>query len=152
MINGQTFELAQFHVHTPSEHEINGARADLEVHFVHKNEKGELAVVGLLAKKGAANTVLAPFFANLPDKKDSPAVTANGATVDLAALVGNRKTYWAYEGSLTTPPCTEHVHWFVLDEPIEVSAEQIAAAKNAEHGPTARPIQPLNARHLAHTH
>lgn len=66
-------------------------------------------------------------------------------------MIGNRKAYWAYDGSLTTPPCSEHVHWFVLDEPIELSPEQIAAAKTAEHGATARPIQPLNARHLAHT-
>ena len=116
-IDGQPFELVQFHVHTPSEHEINGAPAELEIHFVHKNAKGDLAVVGLLAKKGAANPILAPFFSSLPDKTDTPPNTANGAAVDLAALIGNRKTYWAYEGSLTTPPCTEHVHWFVLDEP-----------------------------------
>lgn len=67
-VKGQAFALAQVHVHTPSEHEIKGVQTELELHFVHKNEKGELAVVGLLAKKGAANPILAPYFANMPTR------------------------------------------------------------------------------------
>jgi carbonic anhydrase len=149
VVDGNPFELVQFHVHTPSEHELEHTHTDLELHFVHKDASGATTVVALLAKRGAENAMLAPFFSHLPGRPEEGTREVSGR-IDLSALIGNRHAYWAYEGSLTTPPCSEHVHWFVLDEPIEVSAEQIAGVRTAEHGMTARPVQPLGVRHLAH--
>jgi carbonic anhydrase len=149
-IDERRYELAQVHVHAPSEHTLRGERADLEVHFVHQDAAGALAVVGLLAGRGAKNDALAPFFEHLPSGPEAGPLDLPEQTVDLGAAIGSRHAYFAYAGSLTTPPCTEHVHWFVLDEPAEVSADQLAAVRAALHGDTARSLQPRNGRHLTH--
>jgi carbonic anhydrase len=150
-VDGQRYELAQVHVHAPSEHTLRGEHADLELHFVHKEASGTLAVVALLARRGAKNQPLATFFEHLPSGPESGSIDVAGQTVDLGGAIGGRRTYFAYTGSLTTPPCTEHVRWFVLDDAAEVSAEQLAAVRAALRGDTARPVQPRNERRLAHT-
>lgn len=133
------FELLQFHFHAPSEHSILGDSAPLEIHLVHKAADGELAVVGLMANDGEANAVLKDFMVMMPAK---PGEGEKEISVDLAALVPDSPNYYTYRGSLTTPPCTEGVRWFVMKEPVSVSAEQVAALKKIV-GDNARPIQPL---------
>jgi carbonic anhydrase len=150
-IEGRRYELAQVHVHAPSEHALRGERAELEVHFVHKDASGALAVVGLLARRGAKNEALAAFFEHLPAGPEAGTVDVADQTVDLGAAIGDRRGYFAYAGSLTTPPCTEQVRWFVLDDPAEVSSEQLAAVRAAIHGDTARPVQQRNERRFTHT-
>jgi carbonic anhydrase len=129
------YELLQFHYHHPSEHLIDGKAAPLEVHLVHKNAAGNLAVVGVLFHEGAANPALATKLASIGED----------ATVDPRELLPADLGYFTYNGSLTTPPCSEGVKWLVLAQPMTASAEQIAALKKQVE-PNARAVQKVNER------
>jgi carbonic anhydrase len=143
-LNGVRYDLVQFHFHAASEHAVAGQHDPMELHLVHRNAQGGLAVVGVLLKSGGENAAYAPVFQNLPPQESQPAPVA-GATVDASQLLPAQRTYWRYNGSLTTPPCTEGVKWLVMNTPVELSDAQIAAFtaifKNDE-----RPVQPFNAR------
>jgi carbonic anhydrase len=143
-LNGVKYDLVQFHFHTASEHAIGGQHEPMEIHFVHRNAQGGLAVVGVLLKSGGENATYAPIFQNLPPQASQPAPVA-GATVDANQLLPAQRTFWRYNGSLTTPPCTEGVKWLVMNTPVEVSDAQIAAFTNIFKNDE-RPVQPFNAR------
>jgi carbonic anhydrase len=140
------WDLVQFHLHAPSEHTLDGKRYDAEIHFVHKNAKGELAVVGVLVRKGKENKLLKGFFDNAPAEAGTDPKPVAGATVDLKAILPAQTGYFTYSGSLTAPPCSEGVTWFVLKTPVEASAEQLAKFHEVTHGDTSRPVQPLGER------
>ena len=141
-LDGVPYTLAQFHFHAPSEHTVAGKRFAMETHFVHKNTKGELAVIGVLHDIGAANDALAPVFAALPKTTEEKQPLAN---FDLAAVLPKDRGMYRYAGSLTTPPCTEGVRWQVLQTPTTISEAQVKAF-NAIIKPNARPVQPIKAR------
>ena len=148
-IGGEKFELLQFHFHTPSEHQINAKSSDMEVHFVHKNAAGELAVVGVMMDKGSNSKDLQVLWDNIPAEVDKEATVA-GVTINAAALLpANTDAYYHYQGSLTTPPCSEIVNWYVLKDPIKVSDEQVAQFAKAV-GDNARPIQGMHRRFVLH--
>jgi carbonic anhydrase len=140
------WNLLQFHFHAPSEHTVDGKQYDAEVHFVHANDKGELAVVAVFVKKGKENAALKAVFDNAPSDIGTDPKPIAGATVDLNAILPPKPGYFTYDGSLSVPPCSEGVTWFVLKAPIEASAEQIAKFHEVTHGDTDRPVQPLNGR------
>jgi carbonic anhydrase len=142
------YDLAQFHFHTPSEHSVDGKLYDGELHFVHKNAAGKLAVVGVLLKKGAENPILAPIWKAAPAELTPDAVPVAGVTIDIAKLLPAQRGYFTYSGSLTTPPCTEGVRWFVLAQPQEISEAQLTRFRELTHGPTNRPVQPDNGRQV----
>lgn len=141
-IDGRKYDLLQFHFHTPSEYAINGKRYDMEVHFVHKDNKGNLGVVGIMIEEGKENAAVANIWKNLPvnegDKK-----THDGITVNAADFFPQDKSHYLLTGSLTTPPCTEGVRWHVLKTPIQFSKEQIQKFRS---------IFPMNARPIQHSH
>lgn len=143
-IDGKTYKLAQFHFHAPSEHTFDGLYAPLEVHLVHKSDDGNLAVLGILIKEGEENAALAPVFANIPAEKTEEPIEVEGS-LDVMALIPENRTTFRYNGSLTTPPCTEGVLWNVFVDTIEASREQIRAY-TVVYNDTARQIQPLNER------
>lgn len=145
--NGITYELLQFHFHSPSEHTIDGVSAPLEIHFVHQDpNSGALAVVGILLSEGEDdNEAYAAVFDHLPAQVGAP--EAAGEPIALAALLPEARAYYTYQGSLTTPPCSEIVRWLLLDTPVELSAGQIAAF-TAIYDANARPVQPLGRRDL----
>ncbi|MBW4647461.1 MAG: carbonic anhydrase [Kastovskya adunca ATA6-11-RM4] len=146
IINGEEYELLQFHFHHPSEHTVEGEAYPMEAHFVHQNRKGELAVLGVLLKEGAENQALMPVWAAIPQQK-SPEKSISGTQIDLAQMLPVERDSFRYFGSLTTPPCSEIVRWIVLEQPVEVSTAQIE--KFSKLFPlNARPIQPLNRRYL----
>jgi carbonic anhydrase len=148
-VSGQTYKLAQFHLHTPSEHLVNGKPADMELHLVHKNDKGALTVVGILFKKGKENKALAPVFANAPSEVTAEAKPVEKAELDLTQILPSKRNFYNYSGSLTTPPCSEGVNWVVLETPAEVSEAQIAKFREVTHGDTIRPAQPLGTRKVS---
>ena len=142
--DGATYNLVQFHFHAASEHAIGGAHDPMEIHLVHRNAQGGLAVVGVLLKAGAENAAYAPVLQNLPAQESQPAPVA-GATVDANTLLPTQRSYWRYNGSLTTPPCSEGVKWLVMNTPVELSEAQIAAFTSIFKN-DARPVQPFNSR------
>jgi carbonic anhydrase len=148
VLDGHTYHLAQFHVHAPSEHTVNGRSFPLELHFVHRDADGRLAVVGVLVETGAATEALAPVLAAHPTA-GGPAVPVSG-TFDPSALLplAPLRIAYRYDGSLTTPPCTEGVAWSVLFGSITVSAEQRTAITSQLAEPNHRPVQPLDGRPL----
>jgi len=155
-IGGEKFTLLQFHFHTRSEHTVNGVYYDMEMHLVHANdaylnqeEGGELAVIGVFIKEGKKNKLLADLFNNLPE---AAADSETPKKVEVLIrnyynLLPDNKQVYTYPGSLTTPGCDEIVNWFVIAEPIEMSAAQINAYRELYDGERSnRPVQPLNGR------
>lgn len=114
------------------------------MHLVHKNAKGGLAVVGVLLKGGAENPGYAAVLNNLPAAAGEPQAV-RGASVDANQLLPATRTYRRYNGSLTTPPCTEGVQWLVMNTPVALSDAQIAKVTTI-YNATARPLQPFNSR------
>ncbi len=145
-IGDKRYELLHLQFHTPSEHRINGHRSEMEVHFVHRSKEGEIAIVGLLMNAGAYNVSLAEIWKRMPARESAEQIHRN-VLINAADLLPKRKKYFRYMGSLTTPPCSEGVHWYVLDTPVTVGESQVKRLANAV-GDNARPIQALNNRLL----
>ena len=143
---GERFELLQLHFHAPSEHTVAGRERPMEVHFVHRSDAGVLAVVGVLIAEGRQNAAYAPIWEQLPAEAGAHSSLA-ALTLDVDALLPERRSVLRYTGSLTTPPCSEGVRWLVLSEPVELSPEQIAAF-SALYDHNNRPTQPLHGRSL----
>ncbi len=143
-IGNETFALKQFHFHSPSENQINGKSYPLEAHFVHTNKAGEIAVVAVLYREGRENKKLAEFWSQLPEKQHD--TKQLDKVVNAALLLPRNKAYYYFNGSLTTPPCTEGVRWFVFKKALSVSKEQIEAFSHVIHEKNNRPLQPKNAR------
>lgn len=143
-IGDQQYALLQTHFHTPSEELVNGKAYDMVWHLVHKSAEGKLAVVGVLVKSGARNATIESVITNLP-KQAGTEQAASGVGIDPATLLPTGRGYYHFMGSLTTPPCSEGVSWYVLKDPIEASPEQIKKLGSI-FGPNARPAQPLNTR------
>jgi carbonic anhydrase len=147
-VRNRSYRLVQFHFHHPSEHLVGGRRFAMEVHFVHADATGGLAVVGVLMTAGKANPVFSTIVSTMPSAagppvKADPAIDANG-------LLPAGRSYYRYAGSLTTPPCSETVDWLVLADPIAV--EEADIARFAKLFPmNARPVQPRNRRFLLDT-
>lgn len=146
---GQTWKLLQFHFHSPSEHSFDGKLMDLELHLVHQNERGELAVVGLLFQKGKENKALAQVFDKMPSEVTGEPDGDVRAAVDLASVIPSAPSYFTYMGSLTTPKCSENVHWFVLAPIAQVSEAQLEKFRSVTHTATNRPVQPLGDRKVS---
>lgn len=146
-VSGHTYELLQFHFHSPSEHKINNKYSDMEVHLVHKDQNGDLAVVGVMLEKGADNALLKSIWKNIPRDLNKPKKVA-GATANANDLLpADRTAFYHYMGSLTTPPCSEVVSWFVMKEAISLSNSQVAKLTDTV-GSNNRPVQPLHRRHV----
>lgn len=156
VINGQQFDLLQFHFHSDSEHTLNGNNYPMELHLVHRNATGGgITVLGLFLTQGAENQVLKPIFDNLSSltQKGDEVLGTSIPNFNVADLLPTNSQGFFYQGSLTTPPATEGVNWFVFQNPIEVSSTQITAfqtvgANTNENPfyPGNRPIQVLNGR------
>lgn len=142
-VGERTFELLQFHWHTPAEHEIEGARGPLEMHLVHRAADGSLMVVGVLIREGAPHDELARIFDALPETSGAQESIER---FNLARLLPHDRRSFRYNGSLTTPPFTEGVRWVVLAEPIEMAAGQIDAFRELFEEGNSREVQPVNGR------
>ena len=144
IVEGKEYKLTQFHVHTPSEHQLNGQSYDMELHFVHQDTNGKYVVLAVMIQEGKENETLVSLWRRLP--KTVGEVSAK-ESVDLQALLPSNKLFYSYSGSLTTPPCTEGVKWFVMGKSINMSKEQIQAFTQIFPN-NSRPVQPLNKRDI----
>lgn len=140
----RSYVLKQFHFHHPSEHFVEGKRFAMEAHFVHAATDG-LAVVGVLMIAGKPNAVFKKIVSTMPTE-EGPAVPADPA-IDPSRLLPMQRAYYHYEGSLTTPPCSETVDWIVLAHPIEVDEADIAGFAKL-YPANARPVQKLDRRFI----
>lgn len=145
ILNGEKYELMQFHFHEPAEHTIKGVRFPLEIHLVHVNKNGKYAVLAIMAQENTANSESFDFLENyLPLSVNE---TKNiDKYFNMNDVLPEKKQYYAYLGSLTTPPCTEDVQWFVFKVPIDVSIKMIGELRGCMPVNNYRTIQPVNGR------
>jgi carbonic anhydrase len=141
-IDGRAYDLLQFHFHRPSEEHIDGKPAAMVVHFVHKNLEGELAVLAVMLREGNENPGIKTLWTHAPPK-EGPEVVPDGVMFNPANLLPREMDFFHYDGSLTTPPCTEKVKFFILKSQVNVSKEQVSEFPFKMN---ARPIQPPNGR------
>jgi carbonic anhydrase len=139
---GDEYVLQQIHFHSPSEHTLDGVRFPMEMHMVHADKNGKLAVLGVFIKEGKENAALKHMFENLPATTKAAKLQEQ---LDIAALVPKKPRAYTYTGSLTTPPCSENVQWIMLEKPITLSPAQVAAFEKVYSGNN-RPVQPVNGR------
>lgn len=145
-IDGIFFELKQFHFHTPSENTINGKYFPMEVHLVHADYMGNIAVVAVMFQYGEAHSGIEKLWALMPAESGGKADLPEA--FNAGELLPQDLDYYRFNGSLTTPPCTEGVRWLVLKEPVSVSKSQVQAFSKVMGHPNNRPVQPLNARQI----
>ena len=142
VIDDGRYELLQFHWHVPSEHELNDKHFAMEMHFVHANAGGSLAVVGVLFEHGERSEALDPIWEAMPHSAGDEA-SVHAFMLDTILPVG--RTAYRYMGSLTTPPCSESVKWSVLSGTLPIASAQTEAFTDVV-GTNNRPIQPVNVR------
>lgn len=142
-LNNDTYVLKQFHYHTPSEHQFGGKNYPGEVHFVHANSQGNLAVTGVMLSIGNHNEALRPLIEGTlrTTQNDDEVIT----TMNLSALAPTAATSYHYSGSLTTPPCSEQVQWFVSKQPVTLASTQFAILSELYDGNN-RPVQSQGSR------
>ena len=144
VLNGHEYELKQFHFHAPSENHIDGKSYPLEAHFVHADKDGHLAVVGVMLAESGNNAVIGKLWEHMPanagDKNELP------WKIDGELLLPNDRSYYRFNGSLTTPPCSEGVTWLVMKTPVAISSAQLEAFTTVMGEDNNRPLQAINAR------
>ncbi|MBO1510114.1 carbonic anhydrase family protein [Metabacillus sp. BG109] len=140
-INGRNFDLTQFHFHAPSEHKLDGKQYPIEAHFVNKAQNGRIAVISVFFNEGAENQ----GFKKVIDSIKKGDKNTDVGEISIAAMLPTNKSYYHYLGSLTTPPLSENVEWYVMKNPVEISKTQIDAFQSY-YNSNNRDIQPLNER------
>lgn len=143
-VQGHQFVLKQFHFHSPSENTIDGRYFPLEAHYVHLDEQGNIAVVALMFEEGAVNLELEKAWNQMPGHAGDKEALKDA--INPVNLLPSDRDYYRFNGSLTTPPCSEGVNWFVLKEAVTASKAQIEKFQEIMGHPNNRPVQPLNSR------
>ena len=146
-IGDKKYNLVRISFHTPAEHTLRGQKFDLEVQLEHKAADGKIAIVSVMMKKGFANAAFNPLIAKLPQADTLEPTIVSGAFFSPQTLFPADLSYYTYTGSLTTPPCTENVDWYVLKSYVELGKDQLAAFKKILDN-NARAIQSLNTRKI----
>ena len=142
-VGQRTFALKSAHFHSPSEHLIDGASFAAEMHLVHADADGNLAVVGLLFRSGTPSPVAQEILDAAPAVGDT---VVKDFTLNSRGYVPDELGYYRYDGSKTTPPCDEPVDWYVMREPKSISPEQVDKLLALSGGPNNRPVQPVDDR------
>jgi carbonic anhydrase len=143
-VGGKKYALQQFHFHRPSEARINGKGYEMELHLVHADQEGRVAVVAVLLQRGQDNPLVHELWSDLPKEKEKEEFL-NSVQIDPARILPADRGYYTFPGSLTTPPCSENVTWFVLKHPVTVSTAEIEQFSKL-YRDDARPTQPLYGR------
>jgi len=142
---GHEYQLTGFHFHVPGEHRINGVAADMELQLEHRDHRGRIAVVAVPMNVGRRmNSTLSRIWDHIPSG-EGQRFYGRQTGINPRFLLPSDHSYFSYVGSLTEPPCTEGVEWFVLAKPVEVDVSYVQKFLRAL-GPNARPVQPVNGR------
>lgn len=145
LVNGVTSELEQIHLHTPSEHKMDGKLFDGSMHFVHQDASGIYTFVAVLLKVGDRNPNIATLIEHLPDSVLKEVVPEFSFDITSILPPESQRASYRYTGSFTVPPCTENVKWIVMQTPLELSQDQLEVFQTLFDGNT-RPTQPINDR------
>jgi carbonic anhydrase len=148
-VEGKRYELTQIQFHKPSEEKIDGKGHDMVAHLVHQGPGGKLAVIAILLDTGKEHRLIKTLWDNLPKEKGKENVV-DPVKINAVDLLPESKGYYTFAGSLTTPPCSEDVTWFVLKTPVQISADEIARFAKL-YPMNARPVQPVNGRDIQAT-
>jgi carbonic anhydrase len=144
-LGGERYELKQFHFHRPSEERVDGRMYDMVAHLVHASSDGRLAVLAVLFETGSQpNAFIRALWPHLPLEQGREVSPAD-VQIDVNSLLPELRTYYAYMGSLTTPPCTEGVLWLVMKTPVQLTQDQVAVFGKL-YNMNARPLQSANGR------
>ncbi len=147
-IAGKKYSLKSIHVHTPSEHQVSGFGYPMEVQFIHESATGGIAIIAAFVEIGANNPDVASIISLMPVVANGPAVEA--PLLNMMSLMPSKLDVYRYKGSLTTPPCSEHVLWSIVEKPIQFSQDQITAFRKLLPS-NARSIQTMGARSFEST-
>ena len=167
IIDGHHYTLKHFQFHARSEHWIDGRDYPMEVHLVHvisdqqnedlpptltatKPAPNSLAVIGVMIKEGHPNELIKDLWSEVPKYGDAPLrykIPGQNASAFLPPV--GKRSFFRYNGSQTTPPCTENVLWTVMTEPIEFSKDQIDTFKKL-YPSNNRPVQKTHQRFVLH--
>jgi carbonic anhydrase len=139
----------QFHFHKPSEEKIDGKSHEMVAHLEHQGPGGKLAVIAVFLDPGKERALVKTLWDNLPKEKGKENVVS-AISINAFDLIPQDKGYYTFTGSLTTPPCSEKVTWYVLKTPVQVSANEIARFARS-YPMNARPVQPINGRDIQAT-
>ncbi len=145
-VEGRRYQLVSIEFHKPSEIKVSGKAYDMAAHFLHKDKDGHVAILAVPLAQGKENPLVKTLWTYLPLGKGKPNVVAT-VKINATGLLPSNKDYYAFAGSLSAPPCTENVQWYVLKTPETVSPEQIARFAKL-YPMNARPVQPLNDRDI----
>ena len=148
-IGQKTLTLKSAHLHSPSEHQVDGVSFAAELHMIHEDADGNLAVVGLLFTHGEPSMAVQAILDAAPAAGES---VSDGITLNAGEFAPHELSYYRYDGSKTTPPCDEPVDWYVMREPKTISPEQVEKLLALSGGPTNRPIQPKGSRVIIVSH
>jgi carbonic anhydrase len=148
IVGGVRYDLQDLDFHHPGEEAVNGKLTDMDVHLTHKSADGKLAVlaVRLSEATGDPNATLAALWQHLP--KDAGKTEKDPDMINPGGLLPADRGYWTYMGSLTTPPCTEGVRWFVFEQPVSISRAQLRAFEALGYRINSRPLQDRNGRKI----
>jgi carbonic anhydrase len=144
LLDGHEYALKQLHFHAPSENHIDGKALAMEAHLVHADQDGRLAVIAVMFEQGAENLALANIWAAMPMVAEHHTELTNKVSAE--ALLPASHDYYRFDGSLTTPPCTEGVTWLVMKHPVSASYGQLTKFARAMGHANNRPLQALNGR------
>jgi carbonic anhydrase len=145
---GVRYDLIQFHFHHPAEEPVKGKLTDMDVQLVHKSVDGKQAVVAIRLAEDrttAPNAVLAALWPHLPTKTGETEKVTD--MINPGGLLPSDRGYWTYVGSLTVPPCTEGVRWFVLEQEMTLSRDQLQAFATL-FKVNSRPLQDTHGRRI----
>jgi carbonic anhydrase len=145
--DGVRYELAELQFRHPSEHAVKGRLANMEVDFVHRSDEGKVAILGVLLSeiRDFPNPTVATLWQHLPEIPGASTPIAD--MIDPAGLFPPDRGYWTYTGSLTWPPCTEGVRWFVFQQEVSISRSQLDTFTRIFRMNT-RPLQSLHGRRI----
>jgi len=143
-VGNKIFVLKEFHFHTPAEHQVLNTTFPMEIQFTHQAMDGEMAIVSVLVTEGATNEAAEELLPNRPIEPEQ-GVNLPNVKINARDFMPQEKDYYRYMGSLSHPPCTPGVNWYVLKTPVEFSADQIKLVKGIV-GTNNRPVQPRDNR------
>ncbi len=145
LVRGEAFDLEEVRFHVPGEHLFDGHAAEAEIQLVHRDQQGSFVMVAVPLQTGnRENLILSRILDYLP-MRPGERVRQRQVGINPVFLLPAGRGYYRYTGSLTTPPCTESVLWYVLNEPLVISSAQLERIAQAV-GANARPVQPINGR------